>query len=68
METSVHDRFDELSVKMGGCGSGAKVRSQELVESDTNAWRMVCESDEAARRNANTQKRRRVTIHEAYLP
>ena len=68
METSVHDRFDEFSGKMGGCGSGAKVRRQELVESDTNAWRMICESAEAAPRNANTQKRRRVTIHEAYLP
>ena len=63
--TSLHHRFDEISVKMGGCGSGAKVRRQELVESDTN---MICESAEAAPRNANTQKRRRDTIHEAHLP
>jgi len=66
--TSLHHRFDEISVKMGGCGSGAKVISPGVVESDANAWRMTCESAEVAPRNANTQTRRRVTIHEAYLP
>ena len=65
--TSLHHRFDEMSGKMGGSGSGAKI-SQGLVESDANSWRMTCESAEVAPRNANTQKRRRVTIHEAYVP